>query len=103
MGWRRGGRSGFWPGRGPFIHLPRWQRPGWLYGRGACWRILDPKVQSTIQQAQPTTMQPPLVPSFTRKQEQEMLEQQEKVLKVQLDAVSKRLEKLSKQGNIDPQ
>ena len=103
MGWRRRGRSGFWPGRGPFSYLPPWQRPGWLYGRGACWWLLDPKVQSNIQQTQPTTMQPPLVPSFTMKQEQEMLAQQEKILKAQLDAISKRLEKLSKQGNIDPQ
>ncbi|MCD6084293.1 MAG: hypothetical protein J7J20_01995 [Desulfurococcales archaeon] len=40
-GWRggrgRGGWSGPWPGRGPFSYLPPWQRPGWLFGRGACW------------------------------------------------------------------
>ncbi len=35
-GWRWGW-SGPWPGRGPFSHLPPWQRPGWLFGRGACW------------------------------------------------------------------
>lgn len=34
-GWRGG--WGPWPGRGPFSYLPPWQRPGWLYGRGACW------------------------------------------------------------------
>jgi hypothetical protein len=36
MGWRGrgGGRSGRWPGRGPFSNLPPWQRPGWLYGYG---------------------------------------------------------------------
>jgi hypothetical protein len=36
MGWRGGGRgrSGYWPGRGPFSSLPPWQRPGWLYGYG---------------------------------------------------------------------
>jgi hypothetical protein len=28
---------GPWPGRGPFSNLPPWERPGWLYGRGACW------------------------------------------------------------------
>jgi hypothetical protein len=35
-GWRgRGaGWTGPWPGRGPFSHLPPWQRPGWLYGLG---------------------------------------------------------------------
>jgi len=38
-GWRggRGGWMGPWPGRGPFSYLPPWQRPGWLFGRGACW------------------------------------------------------------------
>ncbi len=38
-GWRggRGGWRGPWPGRGPFSYLPPWQRPGWLFGRGACW------------------------------------------------------------------
>jgi hypothetical protein len=35
MGWR--GRSR-WPGHGPYSDLPPWERPGWLYGRGACWR-----------------------------------------------------------------
>jgi len=26
-----------WPGRGPFSWLPPWLRPGWVFGRGACW------------------------------------------------------------------
>jgi len=37
MGWRgrRGGRTGFWPGRGPYGYLPPWQRRGsYGYGRG---------------------------------------------------------------------
>jgi len=40
MGWRGGWRGwGWspWPGRGPFSYLPPWLRPGWLFGRGACW------------------------------------------------------------------
>ena len=41
MGWRGGwGWGGWWspwPGRGPFSYLPPWLRPGWLFGRGACW------------------------------------------------------------------
>ena len=39
FGWGRGrgGWVGPWPGRGPFSYLPPWQRPGWLFGRGACW------------------------------------------------------------------
>lgn len=47
MGWRggfgrRGGWFGPWPGRGPFNFLPPWQRPGWLFGRGSCWRLFGP-------------------------------------------------------------
>ena len=40
-GWMggRGGWASGWPGRGPFGYLPPWQRPGWLYGRGACWAL----------------------------------------------------------------
>ena len=40
-GWR-GGQGGWmspWPGRGPFSYLPPWQRPGWIFGRGWCWRF----------------------------------------------------------------
>lgn len=37
MAWAPGwGWFGPWPGRGPFSHLPPWQRPGWLFGRGWC-------------------------------------------------------------------
>jgi hypothetical protein len=37
-GWKgRRGWSGPWPGNGPFSHLPPWERPGWIYGRGYCW------------------------------------------------------------------
>lgn len=36
MGWRGKGAFSQWPGRGPFSHLPPWQRPGWLHGPGAC-------------------------------------------------------------------
>ena len=37
-----GRRTGPWPGHGPFSHLPPWERPGWLLGRGACWRFFTP-------------------------------------------------------------
>ncbi len=40
-GWRRGWR-GPWPGNGPFSYLPPWQRPGWIYGRGACRWLFAP-------------------------------------------------------------
>jgi len=54
MAWRMGFRRGFgrgrgfgrwmgpWPGRGPFSNMPPWQRPGWLFGRGSCWRLFNP-------------------------------------------------------------
>jgi hypothetical protein len=32
---------GNWPGNGPYNNLPPWQRPGWLYGRGACHYIYE--------------------------------------------------------------
>ncbi len=38
----RGGWFGPWPGRGPFSHLPPWERPGWQFGRGACWWLFGP-------------------------------------------------------------
>jgi hypothetical protein len=41
-GWGGRGWSGPWPGRGPFSYLPPWQRPGWLFGRGACWWLFNP-------------------------------------------------------------
>ncbi|RLG50171.1 MAG: hypothetical protein DRN96_08440, partial [Thermoproteota archaeon] len=31
-----------WPGRGPFSFLPPWMRPGWVFGRGACWWLFGP-------------------------------------------------------------
>jgi hypothetical protein len=31
-----------WPGRGPWRHLPSWERPGWIYGRGWCWSWIKP-------------------------------------------------------------
>jgi hypothetical protein len=32
MGYRRRAYFDQWPGRGPFSHLPPWQRPGYAYG-----------------------------------------------------------------------
>ncbi|MDI9619368.1 MAG: hypothetical protein QFX33_00885 [Candidatus Nezhaarchaeota archaeon] len=55
-------RSGPWPGRGPFSHLPPWQRPGWLFGRGWCgwlpshpWIYAgSPRVWAYVPYAPPT-------------------------------------------------
>jgi hypothetical protein len=46
MGWRRREYYDQWPGRGPFSHLPPWQRPGRAYGGrgyGRGWNV-DPRV-----------------------------------------------------------
>ena len=99
MGWQR---SGHWPGRGPFSFLPPWQRPGWLYGRGACWWLSAPSLKKDALQVSPATIPPtpvptkPFVPTFTKEQERQMLEQQMKNLEEQLDAVRKKLEELSR-------
>lgn len=37
FGWRKGWMRA-WPGNGPFSYLPPWERPGWRYGPGSCWR-----------------------------------------------------------------
>jgi hypothetical protein len=108
MSWRgqgRGGWSGSWPGRGPFSSLPPWQRPGWLYGRGACWWFYKPYLQTNIQPVPSVEQQPqispivptmPLMPTLTKEKEKQMLEQQLGFVEAHLDAIRKRLEELSK-------
>jgi hypothetical protein len=46
MGYRRRAYFDQWPGRGPFSHLPPWQRPGRAYGGRGYGRGLgaDPRV-----------------------------------------------------------
>lgn len=101
MGWRGrgrgGGMSGPWPGRGPFSYLPPWQRPGWVYGRGACWWLAPPYTGATGLDS--TTMTPPAptspyFPTYTREQESQMLERQMAYLQSQLAAIKQRIEEL---------
>ena len=54
MGWRGRNWYGPWPGRGPFSHLPPWQRPGWLYGPGSCWSLYGAQYPPLMQQQWPT-------------------------------------------------
>jgi len=42
-GWRGRGWQGPWPGRGPFSHLPPWERPGRICGPEACWWLYAPR------------------------------------------------------------
>ncbi|RLI39741.1 hypothetical protein DRO69_13915 [Candidatus Bathyarchaeota archaeon] len=97
---RGGGWRGPWPGRGPFSYLPPWQRPGWLYGRGACWWLLAPYLQTPIPQTSttvpPTVPATPFMPTLTKDQEKQMLEQQVADLESQLSAIRKRLSELRK-------
>ena len=94
MGWRGrgGGNAGLWPGRGPFSYLPPWQRPGRLYGRGACWWLLTPQLQQDAPQIPSVA---PFAPMLAKDQEKQVLEQQGKALEAQLDAIRKRLDELS--------
>lgn len=109
MSWRGQGRgggwSGPWPGRGPFSNLPPWQRPGWLYGRGACWWLFNPYLQANTPQVSSVDQQTKISPTFpttltmptlTKEQEKQMLEQQLRFVEAHLDAIRKRLEELSK-------
>ena len=106
MGWRGHGRGGIgrglWSGHGPFRNLPPWQRPGWLYGRGACW-WLYPYYTSTEPATPAKTLVPPvppftpLIPRFTKEQETQILKQQMTVLQAQLDAIKNRLTEITKE------
>ena len=81
MGWYNRRRwTGPWPGRGPFSDLPPWERPGWMYGRGACWRFYGPY-------AVPLT---PIKPD----EERSLLAEEKAFLEGQLETVQKDLEKI---------
>lgn len=42
MGWHGIHSWNPYPGRGPWAHLPPWERPGWWYGKWRCWYWLAP-------------------------------------------------------------
>mgnify|MGYP005849637467 CR=1 FL=1 len=90
MGYRRGNNwAGDWPGRGPFSHLPPWQRPGWLYGRGACYYLYRT----------PTTITPPPQPMDEAEaltQQKELIEAQLQSMQESLQTIKDRLEKIKK-------
>jgi hypothetical protein len=78
MGWRARG-FGPWPGRGPFGHLPPWERPGWLCGPKACWWLYAPR---------PYAQEP------TPAEEVKYLEAYMKDLKQELESVEARIKEL---------
>lgn len=98
-GWRgRGG--GRWPGRGPFSNLPPWQRPGWLYGRGACWWLYGlPRAYLPYADVLPENAVPVLKPEDQAAllTEQKMLmEEQLKAMQATLKKIQERLDELKK-------
>ena len=78
MGWRARGWAGNYPGRGPFSHLPPWERPGWRYGRGACWYLYGP-------------YNPPQIPA---EEEKTLLSQQATAIEQELKAMQETLKKI---------
>ena len=90
-GGRGGGRGyGQWPGNGPFRHLPPWERPGWLYGRGSCWTMgyQSGTVPTTIPQT--TDVQ-------SLQNQREILVQQLKAMQEAIDRIEAQLRELEKQ------
>jgi hypothetical protein len=86
MGWRGRGWTGPGPGRGPFSNLPPWQRPGWLYGRGACWYLYGPH-------------QAAAVPPIKAEDEKALLAEQKTLIEEQLKAMQETLKKIEERMN----
>jgi len=81
MGYRRGNNwAGNWPGRGPFSHLPPWQRPGWQHGRGTCWYFYEAQ-NKALQPTQP-------------EDEAALLTHQKTLIEAQLKAMQESLKKI---------
>ncbi len=88
----RYGRANCWnnqyPGRGPFSNLPPWQRPGWVYGRGACWQLYDPYYQITpVKPEDEITL---------LNQQKEAIENQLKLAQETLQKIEQRINELKK-------
>lgn len=81
MGWRARGWANNYPGRGPFSHLPPWERPGWRYGRGACWYLYGPYGQYNA-------------PEIPAEEEKEILSQQAEIIEQEIKAMQENLKKI---------
>jgi hypothetical protein len=84
MGYRNGNN---WPGRGPFSHLPPWERPGRLYGRGACYYLYGAPL--------PT----PLQPTITPQNEAALLTTQKNAIENQIANLQSTLAKIQERLN----
>jgi hypothetical protein len=88
MGWKGRGWTGPWSGRGPYSNLPPWQRPGWLYGRGACWYLYGPYRAA-----------PPIKPedeATLLTEQKTLIEEQLKTMQETLRKIQERLNELKK-------
>jgi len=88
---------GGWQGHGPFSDLPPWERPGWVYGRGACrYLSLGPNRTSAFPPGRGALWPP--APGFgyelSKEEEIEMLERQLTDFKRALERVEERLQAL---------
>ena len=103
MAWGSYGRGKFagpWPGRGPFAHLPPWQRPGWTLGRGACWWLYwNPNI---LRQQFPTTPYIPVNTPIAPEDELSTLEDYVKSLYEKAKGVEQRIEELKKLAERKP-
>ncbi|MBC7081321.1 MAG: DUF5320 family protein [Thermoplasmatales archaeon] len=82
-----------WPGRGPFSYLPPWQRPGWLFGRGACWWLFNPYFATPWL---PTASFPTPTTSFapTKEWEKEILKKEIELIEQELERIKNRLSEI---------
>jgi len=87
-GWR--GR-GNWPGAGPYNHLPPWQRPGWLYGKGTCWQLYGPYSPYPVTPAIKPENEAALLA-----EQKAFIEEQQKTLQETLKKIQERLNELNK-------
>lgn len=81
MPWGRRGQ-GNWPGAGPFSNLPPWERPGWRYGRGACWYLYGAPAVA------------PAPAALKAEDEVAMLNEQKNLMEEQLKAMQETLAKI---------
>jgi hypothetical protein len=85
MPWGNRGR-GNWQGAGPYSNLPPWQRPGWLYGRGACWQLYGPYAVTTKPEDEATVLT----------EQKTLIEEQLKFMQEKLNQIQERLSELKK-------
>ncbi|MEM1514127.1 MAG: DUF5320 family protein [Candidatus Thermoplasmatota archaeon] len=67
-----------WPGRGPFSHLPPWERPGRIFGRPCWWMLAQ------------------YSPTLTAEQEKEILKKEMELLKREIERIKERIKEVEK-------